>query len=178
MHAPQTILLAEDDKTIRTFLADNLTADGYKVVVAEDVDDALRKLERERPAAVIADLNGASLALVDKVRAADELTGRLDPETPLILLSRRAHDIDRLRGYQRGCDDYLAKPFSYPELLARLRRRLARAERRASGTIAAGEIVVDVQRREVRLRGERIALTRQEFAPLRPSRTRSPAARP
>jgi DNA-binding response OmpR family regulator len=167
MHATQTILLAEDDKTTRTFLADNLTADGYKVVVAENVEDALRKLECERPAAVIADLNGASLALVDKVRAADELTGRLDPETPLMLLSRRAHDIDRLRGYQRGCDDYLAKPFSYPELLARLRRRLARAERRTSGTIAAGELVVDVQRREVRLRGEPIALTRQEFALLR-----------
>ncbi|MEA2139830.1 MAG: hypothetical protein QOG56_2980, partial [Solirubrobacteraceae bacterium] len=64
-------------------------ADGYKVVVAEDVADALRKLESERPAAVIADLNGASLALVDKVRTADTLTGRLDPETPLMILPRR-----------------------------------------------------------------------------------------
>ena len=127
MNATHTILLAEEDKTVRTFLADNLAADGYKVIVARDVNDALHKLEREHPAAVIADLNGASLTLVDKVRAADELSDRLDPETPLMILSRKAHEIDRLRGYQRGCDDYLGKPFSYPELLARLRRRLARA---------------------------------------------------
>ena len=167
MNATHTILLAEEDTRIRTFLADNLAADGYKVVVAEDVADALRKLESERPAAVIADLNGASLALVDKVRTADTLTGRMDPETPLMILSRKAHEIDRLRGYQRGCDDYLAKPFSYPELLARLRRRLAGADRCARGTIDLGELVVDTERREAQLRGERIALTRHEFALLR-----------
>lgn len=167
MNATHTILLAEEDKTVRTFLADNLAADGYKVIVARDVNDALHKLEREHPAAVIADLNGESLTLVDKVRAADELSDRLDPETPLMILSRKAHEIDRLRGYQRGCDDYLGKPFSYPELLARLRRRLARAERRACGTVDLGNLVVDAARREARVGGERIALTRHEFALLR-----------
>ena len=167
MHAKQTILLAEEDTTTRAVLADNLAADGYEVLIADGVADALDKLERDHPAAVIADLNGASLTLVDKVRAADELTGRMDPDTPLLILSRRAHEIDRLRGYQHGCDDYLAKPFSYPELVARLRRRLARTERRACGTIDVGELVVDAKRLEARLRGERIALTRHEFALLR-----------
>ena len=164
MHATHTILLAEEDTATREFLADNLAADGYKVLIAETVDDALDTLEREHPAAVIADLNGASLELVDQVRGADELAARLDCDLPLLILSRKADELDRLRGYERGCDDYLVKPFSYQELLARLRRRLARAERRACGSIDVGALIVDAARREARVRGERIALTRHEFA--------------
>src|SRR3954451_25463281 len=113
-----TLLLVEDDPLIGTFLADNLTADGYELAVASTLEEALRELEFKRPDLAIIDLklpDGSGLELVRRVRAADG-AGRLDPALPLLMLSGSGSDLDRTDGFERRLDDYVVKPFSYPEL--------------------------------------------------------------
>src|ERR671922_2612744 len=129
-----TILLVEDDPVLRTFLADNLTADGYEVVPAEGVREGLRELEYGRPDLAIVDLglpDGSGLELIGRVRAADGVATRLDPSLPLIVLSARASDLDRVRGFERGADDFVGKPFSYGELRLRIAAVLRRTRRRS-----------------------------------------------
>src|SRR3954463_13775029 len=125
-----TLLLLEDDPLTRTFLADNLTADGYELVVASTLEDALRELEFKCPDLVIVDLrlpDGSGLELVRRVRAADGV-GRLDPEPPVLLLSGGGPGPARLRGLERGLDDFVVKPFSYPELRLRIAAILRRSQ--------------------------------------------------
>jgi DNA-binding response OmpR family regulator len=166
-----TILLVEDDPVLRTFLADNLTADGYELLVADTVRDALRELEYKRPDLAIVDLglpDASGLELIARVRAADGLGSRLDPSVPLVVLSGRATELDRVRGFERGADDFVAKPFSYGELRLRLAAILRRTrERRGRGMLRVGDLELDPAAREVRLRGRRIDLSQKEFALLR-----------
>jgi DNA-binding response OmpR family regulator len=166
-----TILVVEDDDATRTFLADNLTADGYDLLVAESARDALKLLERKFPDLVIVDVglpDGSGLDLVQTVREADGAVSRVDPNTPMMVLSGRAAELDRLRGFERGADDYLAKPYSYPELRARMAALLRRAQgRRAAGRMRVGGLVIDPPSREVRLHGQRLALSQKEFGLLR-----------
>ncbi len=166
-----TILLVEDDDATRTFLADNLTADGYDLLVAECVSDGMRLLERKFPDMALVDLglpDASGYELLRRVRAADGLASRVDPDTPMMVLSGRASELDRVRGFERGADDYVCKPFSYPELRARVAALLRRSDRRTSrGRLRAGELEVDPPSREVRLRGDRVLLSQKEFALLR-----------
>jgi DNA-binding response OmpR family regulator len=168
---PPTILLVEDDPVLRTFLADNLTADGYELILADGVRDGLRELEYKRPDLAIVDLglpDGSGLDLIARVRAADGIASRLDPALPLVVLSGRTSELDRVRGFERGADDFVIKPFSYPELRLRLNAVLRRTrERRGRGRLRVGELELDPAAREVRLRGRRIALSQKEFALLR-----------
>jgi DNA-binding response OmpR family regulator len=165
------LLVVEDDELTRAFLLDNLAADGFRVAGASSVDEGLRAIEVRQPALVVLDLalEGASgLALLDRVRAADGLASRLDPALPVIVLSGRATDADRVRSFARGADDHLCKPFLYAELLARVRALLRRADgRRARGVLRAGELTIDPATRAVRLAGRRIELSAKEFALLR-----------
>jgi DNA-binding response OmpR family regulator len=173
MHADtaSTILVVEDDDATRTFLADNLTADGYHLVLAESASDGRRQLESQFPDLVVLDVglpDGSGLELVDAVRDADGIASRVDPRTPLLVLSGRASELDRLRGFERGCDDYLAKPFSYPELRARVASLLRRSqERPGRGRLRVGDLELDPSSREVRLKGTRLDLSQKEFALLR-----------
>jgi DNA-binding response OmpR family regulator len=166
-----TILLVEDDSVLATFLADNLSADGYEPVVAETVRDALRALEFRRPHLAVVDLglpDGSGLELIERVRGANGLVSRLDPTVPLIVLSARSGDLDRVRCFERGADDFVAKPFSYGELRLRIAALLRRAlPRPGAGRLCVGELEVDSLAREVRLRGRRLALSQKEFALLR-----------
>src|SRR4051812_17560067 len=119
----RTVLVVEDDLLTQTFLADNLTADGYEVVVAGAVRDAVRALEQHRPHLLLLDLglpDRDGLQLLRHLRAGDTGT-RVNSSTPVLILSGRAGELDKLRGFERGCDDYLSKPFSYSELRARIR---------------------------------------------------------
>ena len=167
MHAKRLILVAEEDPVIRTFLADNLTADGYEIVIADDRADALRALEVERPDLVVCDVNGETLSLLDAVRGGDGVASRIDPDTPLIVLTGQTDELSRLRFFDRGCDDVLAKPFSYHELRARVRALLARSyERRAHG-LRVGPLTIDPTSRQVFLHGTPVALAKAEFALLR-----------
>ena len=169
--AATSILVVEDDDATRTFLADNLTADGFELHVADCARDGLRLLQTHAPDLAIVDVglpDGSGLELVARVRAADGLATRLDPGLPLLVISGRSADLDRLRGFERGCDDYVVKPFSYPELLARVRALLRRCGPRLRlGRVRVGEMEIDPASRSVLLRGRPVALSSKEFALLR-----------
>jgi DNA-binding response OmpR family regulator len=162
------ILVVEDDEATRGFLAENLAADGFRVAGAASAAEALRAIEVRQPALVLLDLRlegGSGLDVLDRVRSADGLASRLDPDLPVIVLSGRAGDADRVRSFDRGADDHLTKPFLYAELLARMRAVLRRAEgRRGRGVLRVGELTLDPSTRAVRLAGRRIELAAKEFA--------------
>jgi DNA-binding response OmpR family regulator len=166
-----TILLVEDDPVLGTFLADNLAADGYEPIVADTLRDGLRELEYKRPELVVIDLglpDGSGLELIERVRGADGIASRIDPSLPLIVLSGRAGDVDRIRGFERGADDFVPKPFSYGELRLRIAAVLRRTSLRpGAGRLRVGELSIDPVSREVRLRGRRVELSQKEFALLR-----------
>jgi DNA-binding response OmpR family regulator len=166
-----TILVVEDDDATRTFLADNLTADDYDLLVADTAKDALRLLEYKFPDLAVVDLglpDSDGLELIRRVRDADGVASRVNPDTPMLVLSGRCGELDRLRGLERGADDYMVKPFSYPELRARVAALLRRSDRRHRlGRLRVGELEVDPPSREVTLRGERVVLSQKEFALLR-----------
>ena len=165
---PTTLLLVEDDPVVRSFLADNLIADGYAVLTADTLADGLRMLEYRRPDLALVDVglpDGSGLDLVTRVRAADRVASRLDQTLPLLIVSGRADELDRIRGFDRGCDDYVSKPFSYGELRRRIEALLRRTgDRRRHGRLRVGELEIDPPSREVRIRGERVALSQKEFA--------------
>jgi DNA-binding response OmpR family regulator len=166
-----TLLLVEDDPVLATFLADNLTADGFELVLAASLRDGLRELEYRRPDLAIVDLglpDGSGLELLARVREADGVASRLDRELPLLVLSARDSELDRVRGFERGADDFVTKPFSYSELRLRITAMLRRTrEQRGHGRLRVGELELDPVAREVRLRGRRIDLSQKEFALLR-----------
>ena len=116
--SPHLILLVEEDASTRAFLADQLAADGYEIVLAESRRHALHLLATHRPELVLADINGHTLGLLDAVRRGAGLAGEIDPHTPMIVLTARADELTRVRVFDRGGDDVVAKPFSYPELCA------------------------------------------------------------
>jgi DNA-binding response OmpR family regulator len=165
------ILLVEDDPVVRAFLADNLLADGYEPLLAETARDALRLLEYNQPDLAVVDLNlpdGSGLELIRTVRAADGVASRLDPALPVVIVSGRTGELDRVRGFERGADDFVAKPFSYGELRLRIAAVLRRAhERPHRGRLRVGALVVDPSAREARLRGTVVALAAREFTLLR-----------
>ncbi len=132
MDGAHTILLVEDDDATRTFLADNLTADGFDMLVADCVRDGRRLLEAKFPDLVVVDV-GAARRRRARPRARGAV-GRRHREPP-----RSAHaacsscraassELDRLRGFERGADDYVVKPFAYAEVRARIEALLRRAE--------------------------------------------------
>jgi DNA-binding response OmpR family regulator len=166
-----SLLVVEDDETTRDFLAENLTADGFSVSTASEPGEAVRAIELRRPDLVVLDLllgGGNGLAVLDRVRAADGVGSRLDPELPVIVVSARAAEVDRVRGFARGADDYVVKPFSYPELVARVRAVLRRARgRRVRGMLRAGDLTIDPLTRSVRLAGRPVAVSVKEFGLLR-----------
>jgi DNA-binding response OmpR family regulator len=148
------ILLAVEGPAPRAFLTDNLTADGYHVLAVED-----------RAGALIADVNGDTLTLIDAIRGADGLASRIAPDTPLIVLTAQTSELARIRYLDRGGDDVLAKPYSYLELRARLRALLRRAEATAPGRIIRiGELEIDTLARDVHASGTRVGLAAREYA--------------
>lgn len=166
-----TILVVEDDPATRTFLADNLIADGFLVVEAAGVRKGLELLGTAYPDLVLVDVNlpdGSGLELVRTVRTADGLGSGVAPRTPVLVLSGRAGELDRLRAFEQGCDDFLPKPYSYPELRARLGALLRRADDRPVRTrLRVGPLQLDPASREVRVHGQRVELASKEFALLR-----------
>jgi DNA-binding response OmpR family regulator len=163
-----TILVVEDDRPTRVFLADNLAADGYEPLTAANAREALRLMETRYPDLAIVDLglpDRDGLEVLREVRGADGVASRIDPLLPLLVLSGRAGELHRLRSFDRGADDVLQKPFSYQELKARIRALLRRNERRLlHGRLRVGALEVDPAARTVTLRGRLVRVSQKEFA--------------
>lgn len=166
-----TILIVEDHPGTRRFLADNLAADGYEPLLAQAASDGRRLLAARSPELAIIDLglpDRDGLELLREVRESTATGGGLDSEVPVLILSGRAGELDRIRGFERGCDDYLVKPFSYGELRGRVAALLRRTRGRARlGRIRVGPLELDPVTRVVTLDGEGVHLSKKEYALLR-----------
>ena len=158
------LLLVEDDTTLRQALTFNLAREGYDVSTAADGEAALEAARNEHLDLVLLDvmLPGMSGAEVLRVLRREGIA------TPVIILSAKGDEIDRVVGLKVGADDYIAKPFSRPELLARIEAVLRRQRREAEAPerqerLVFDRVEIDVSRREVRVDGEPIHLTTKEF---------------
>jgi CheY-like chemotaxis protein len=134
------------------------------VLIAPDRPKALALLATAHPDLILVDVNGQTLALIDAIRSGEGLAGCVDPDTPLIALSRDADRLQRIRVLERGGDDVVRKPFAYPELRARIGAVLRRSEtRRGARILRAGPIVIDVRSREVRVFDRLVELSAKEY---------------
>ena len=163
-----TILLVEEHEQTRAFLADQLTCDGYEILLADSRRHALHLLSSHHPQLVLADINGETLGLLDAVRGGEGLAGEIDPSTPMIVLTARAGELERVRFFDRGGDDVVAKPFSYPELRGRIRAVLRRAyAQRPAPVTRIGALSIDHRAREAAVAGRPLKLAAKEFELLR-----------
>jgi DNA-binding response OmpR family regulator len=155
------ILLVEDDKKIASFVTRGLKEAGYVVTCAENGEDGLRSALTHSYEAAVIDL---MLPKLDGLSVIEELR-RKKVLTPVLILSAKRSVDDRVRGLQRGGDDYLTKPFSFVELLARVQALIRRAGREPEPTrLVVGDLTVDLLSREVIRAGNLIDLQPREFA--------------
>src|SRR3982751_4970827 len=165
MDTPKRVLIVDDDAHIAELLRMHLRDEGYAVEHAADGDTGLRELERGSWDALILDLMLPGVDGLEICRRARAMTRY----TPIIITSARSSEVHRILGLELGADDYLAKPFSVLELVARvkalLRRTdaLARNARLDSGSLDMGGLTIDPLAREVRVEGRPIELTPREF---------------
>jgi DNA-binding response OmpR family regulator len=164
-----TVVVCEDDAPTLELLCDHLTADSFGVLPAPSASDALRLCGYNHPDLLVLDLSlpdASGLDVLREIRESDGVSSRFDPLLPVLVLSGRGAATERVRGLEAGADDYLAKPFSYPELRARIGAVLRRrGERPAASRV--GEITIDPVRREVTVDGREVSLARKEFTLLR-----------
>jgi two-component system, OmpR family, alkaline phosphatase synthesis response regulator PhoP len=156
----ELILVADDEKKIVDLLRGYLEAEGYRVVSAGDGARALELFRKENPDCLVLDIGMPALNGLDLARAV-----RRESDVPIIFLSARADETDRVAGLELGADDYVVKPFSPRELLARVRARLRRPSVPSSplGSIRSGDIVIDPVKRSVLRGGIPVSLTAAQF---------------
>jgi DNA-binding response OmpR family regulator len=165
-----TVVVCEDAEPTLELLCDHLTADRYRALPAPAASDALRLCHYKQPDLLLLDLmlpDASGLDVLREIRCTDGSTGRFDPDLSVVVLSGRGSEADRVRGFAEGADDYVVKPFHYPELAARIAAVLRRREPRRVGPRRIGELFVDPSTREVRVGGRRVELANKEFALLR-----------
>ncbi len=161
----KSILVIEDDTDIAFSLKYNLEKSGaYRVTTAEDGEVGLERAVRQPPNLIVLDLNLPGIDGLDVCRQLrrNETTASV----PIIMVTARVEETQRIQGLDLGADDYVTKPFSIKELLARVRAVLRRAERDAegeSGVLKAADLTVDLDGRQVRVGRRSVELTRKEF---------------
>ncbi|MBO0705184.1 MAG: response regulator transcription factor, partial [Candidatus Dormibacteraeota bacterium] len=165
------ILLAEDDIPVRSVLVRGLEENGYVVDTVERGDDALHMLRLYEYAAAIIDWRMPGLPGDEVVRE----SRRLGIQTPMLMLTARDALNDRVHGLDAGADDYLVKPVSFDELLARLRAVLRRPPQVAAPVLQLGSLVLDPATRNVSVDGQAIELRAREYSMLELLLRRSPA---
>ena len=160
--AAKTVLVVEDDPTLAATLSYNLRKQGFRVVAAADGAAALAAAREERPDLVVLDL---MLPKVDGLEVCRRL--RSESDVPVLMLTAKVEEMDKVVGLEVGADDYVTKPFSMRELMARIRallRRAASTPRHAGDApITVGTIEIDLRGHVVRRRGEEVALKPKEF---------------
>jgi len=162
---PETILLVEDDPSILRGLQMNLGLEGFRVITARDGEEGLRFARQHRPDLIVLDMMLPKLSGIQVIQA----LRAEDPDTPILVLSAKDQESDKVLGLSVGADDYLSKPFGVAELLARIRAALRRQRRSdtAATTKTTGDISVDVETRRILVRGAEVESTAREFDLLR-----------
>jgi DNA-binding response OmpR family regulator len=164
------VVVCEDDAPTLDLLCDHLEADRFQALGAPSAADALRLCHYNDPDLLLLDLrlpDASGLDVLREIRASVGSTGRFDPALPVIVLSGRSTEVDRVRGFAEGADDYVVKPFHYQEVAARIRAVLRRRASRREGPRRIGELFIDPARREVRVGDRAVALANKEFTLLR-----------
>jgi DNA-binding response OmpR family regulator len=166
-----SLVVCEDDEVTLDLLCEHLSADRFGVMPAPSASDALRLCRYNHPDLLLLDLtlpDASGLDVLREIREADGIDSRFDPRLPVIVLTGRSGDTDRVRGLDSGADDYVVKPFRYPELLsARIGAVLRRQAYSKEGPSRVGELLVDPVRRRVTVGKKPISLSNKEFALLR-----------
>lgn len=159
-----TILVVDDEPQIRRFVRPSLAAQGYAVVEAASGEEALARAAEAKPDVVILDLGLPDLDGIEVIRRLRQWT-----ETPIVVLSVRSRETDKIAALDAGADDYVEKPFAMGELLARIRAALRHRLRQAgeAPVFRAGALAVDLVRREVSVAGEAVKLSPKEYDLLR-----------
>ncbi len=155
-----TILLIDDDPTLRELLSDHLLRAGYRVLAAANGPEGLRLVTEAQSDLVVLDLMMPGMdgwEVCSQVRALSSI--------PIILLTAKSEEIDKLRGFRLGVDDYVTKPFSFAELTARIGAVLARTTRAPAPThaLTSGDLTIDFDQRRVMVNGQPVDLTRTEY---------------
>lgn len=162
----KTILVVDDEKPIADILQFNLTKEGYRVICAYDGDEALEKVEEEQPDLMLLDI---MLPKRDGMDVCREIRKKYD--FPIIMLTAKGSEIDKVLGLEMGADDYVTKPFSTRELIARVKANMRRLQvtsqaeeaENASTDIEVGSLIIQPEAYLVLKRGESIELTHREF---------------
>jgi DNA-binding response OmpR family regulator len=152
------LLIVEDDQTLRETLAFNLQGEGYEIVQAGDGVTGLNLARAEKPDVILLDI---ALPGLDGLTVCRTL--RRETEAAIVLLTARDGEVDRIVGLDSGADDYIAKPFSVGELLARLRAVLRRGQRGSTTQLKSGDLSIDLLGRRAFRAGKEVTLTPREF---------------
>jgi DNA-binding response OmpR family regulator len=162
VEASARILLVDDEEAIQTLLAYPLRKEGYEVVAARDGRQALDLFAEQRFDLVVLDV---MMPRLDGIEVCRRLRSR--SQVPIIMLTARDDEVDKVLGLEIGADDYITKPFSVREFRSRVKAALRRTRMagsgHAEGVITAGELSIDFSRRQVKVREERVQLTYVEF---------------
>jgi DNA-binding response OmpR family regulator len=161
----ERVLIIEDELPMRTALEDVLAGEGYRVLTAADGQSGLKRALEEKPDLILLDI---MMPRLDGYAVCAELRRRARP-TPILMLTAKGQVEDRVSGLDAGADDYLVKPFSTQELLARARALLRRARRQtqSAAKLKLGEVEIDLARQSAMRAGKPLHLTAKEFAMLR-----------
>jgi DNA-binding response OmpR family regulator len=156
---PRRLLLVEDDEAMSVALRDGFAYEGYEVTLAGDGEAGLDLAESERPDLLLLDVMLPKLSGLDVCRQLRERGNRV----PIIMLTARGQEVDKVLGLRLGADDYIAKPFGFMELLARVEAVLRRAGAPTAEVYRCGELVVDVKRQLATRSGRPLDLSPREF---------------
>jgi two-component system, OmpR family, KDP operon response regulator KdpE len=156
--ANERVLVIDDEQSIRTFLKVTLTSQGYETIEAVSGNDALTKAAAEKPDIIILDIGLPDIDGIEVTRSLREWT-----QIPIIILSVRGSEKDKIAALDLGADDYLTKPFAVGELLARVRAALRRSLKKDEKAFKIGNLEVDLVRRLVKVNGREVQLTPTEY---------------
>lgn len=159
MSAEPLLLVVDDEAGVLRLMKLELTAQGFRVITAADGEEALRLAEEQRPDAVVLDIMMPGISGLEVMRRLRERSN-----VPIILVTAKDKDSDKVRGLELGADDYVVKPFNPDELGARIRAVLRRAvAAEVDRVVRAGNVEIDLNRRLVHKNGEQVSLTRTEW---------------
>jgi two-component system, OmpR family, response regulator RegX3 len=159
-----TVLVVEDEAALADSIGYSLSREGFTVLTAMDGEKALERFRDEKPSIVVLDLMLPKLSGLDVCRAI-----RAESQVPILILTAKDSEADKVAGLELGADDYVTKPFSMRELVSRVRAHLRRAEMSVphppttDGSLAGGPVTLDPERHEVLVRGELTPMTPKEF---------------